>query len=169
MVVDSFACLLAMDAHNNAKFLPAPKIITDAAELSHYLTILKEQRHHVLEGAVKLFRDSLLSARNLPGNPRHLLGPMGSLQLWLGRIRNNDPHGIMLYIANISSLLGPAFPVSILEAVLKTLEFAEPVDMIAELERLESYGGFIRRRDYLRGEEVSLFARIIIILFIIIL
>ena len=56
-------------------------------------------------------------------------------------------------IANISCLLGPTLPESLLQAVLSTLEFDQPININAELERLNRYGGFIRQD--VRGAEVS--------------
>ena len=90
LVVDSFACLLAMDAH--AKLLPASKITDANTEGYHLESAIKEEHHQILEAAITLFRSSLLSAKKLPGNPRHLLGPMGSLLLWLDRIKLVDPN-----------------------------------------------------------------------------
>ena len=151
LVVDSFACLLAMDAH--AEFGTASQ-----ADDRHMID-LKEKQHHILHGAIDLFTSSLRNTKNLPGNPRHLLGPMGSLQLWLGRIAKVDPHLIMVCIAQISCLLGPAFPESLLKVVLSTMNFNQPIDILAELEKLRNYGGFIRQD--VRGEEVGAFATIV--------
>ena len=154
MLVDSFAHLLAMEANVIRPKMLALAAVTDEAEQDHLLADLEEQKAEVLEASVNSFKASLQSAHTLPSNPRHLLGVLGSLQLWLARmtVLDADTQLVMHSIIKTSCFLGPAFPMSLLEAVARAVNVDKNA-LLNAMERLEEYGGVVRRD--LRGTEVG--------------